>query len=168
MASRTIEKLFKENHSIKELHLNGDNERRFGPSLGANLLGLKENDTLEKLNITGNSIGDQGARIISEVLKSNIKLRSLDCDENEIGIEGYYSIHQVFSTGLNTTLHRFTYPTQDLETFNENIDANQRFGTIKRNMMEKEKQKDNLFQIVNEIMKLVKKFENNYSNSLEY
>ncbi|PKY41760.1 hypothetical protein RhiirA4_396451, partial [Rhizophagus irregularis] len=56
-ACEVIGKVFRENQSIRELHLNGDSERRFGPSLGISLSGLKDNDTLEKLYIKGNAIG---------------------------------------------------------------------------------------------------------------
>ncbi|CAG8817733.1 6399_t:CDS:2, partial [Gigaspora rosea] len=93
-----IGKLLKENNHIQELNLRGNSDRKWGPTLGPQLLGLEENTNLEKLNIEGNSIGDQGIKSLSEALKRNVSLKSLRIDSNEIGIEGYVSLHQVITS----------------------------------------------------------------------
>ncbi|CAG8668631.1 9698_t:CDS:1, partial [Funneliformis mosseae] len=161
-ACEAIGNLFKENKSIKRLDLHGESGRRFGSLLGESLSGLKENNTLEKLNIKGNAIGDNGAKVLSEALKFNKTLRALGCDENEIGIEGYSAIHKVLTNGLNMTLQQFSYPTQDLRTYNESLDAklmvNSRdtlFGPPTAKMSQRiaaEKQKGSFLEIVEEIM----------------
>jgi hypothetical protein len=164
-ACEIIGKIFNENRTLRELCLNGDNEKKFGPFLGINLFGLENNDTLEKLYIKGNSIGDQGAKVLSEVLKSNRKLKTLDIDENEIGIEGYSALNRVFKSGLNITVKNFIYPIQDLETYYEILAINQRelsFNppTLKRMALEREKKRVNLCKVLDEIMMSVKRFEN--------
>ncbi|GBC24533.2 leucine rich repeat protein [Rhizophagus irregularis DAOM 181602=DAOM 197198] len=159
-ACEVIGKVFRENQSIRELHLNGDSERRFGPSLGISLSGLKDNDTLEKLFIKGNAIGDRGALSLSEALKSNRKLKSLDIDENEIGIDGYSAINYVFTSGSNLSVKHFTYPIQDLETYENKRDLSFNPPTIKRMALEKEKRKANLRRVLDEIMDSIKQFNN--------
>ncbi|KAF2077179.1 hypothetical protein CYY_001500 [Polysphondylium violaceum] len=47
------------------------------------LLSLMKNQSLIKLDITGNGIGDQGALAISKVLWKNQTLKSLKCDGND-------------------------------------------------------------------------------------
>ncbi|CAB4397598.1 unnamed protein product [Rhizophagus irregularis] len=159
-ACEVIGKVFRENQSIRELHLNGDSERRFGPSLSISLSGLKDNDTLEKLYIKGNAIGDRGALSLSEALKSNRKLKSLDIDENEIGIDGYSAINYVFTSGSNLSVKHFTYPIQDLETYENKRDLSFNPPTIKRMALEKEKRKANLRRVLDEIMDSIKQFNN--------
>ncbi|CAG8817233.1 7135_t:CDS:2, partial [Racocetra persica] len=57
-------------------------DRQWGPSLGVQLTGLKTNDTLERLNISGNSISGPDVRLLNEVLKFNSRLKYLSIDEN--------------------------------------------------------------------------------------
>ncbi|CAI2175947.1 4100_t:CDS:10 [Funneliformis geosporum] len=175
-ACEAIGSLFRENKSIKGLDLHGESSRRFGSLLGKSLSGLKENNTLEKLNIKGNAISDHGAKVLSEVLKVNTKLRVLSCDENEIGIEGYSAIHKILTTGLNVTLQQFSYPTQDLRAHNESLDSKLTinsprdtiFGPPTAKMSQRiaaEKLKVNFREIVEEIMMAVDEHEESFSES---
>uniref|UniRef100_A0A6B2LRR1 Uncharacterized protein n=1 Tax=Arcella intermedia TaxID=1963864 RepID=A0A6B2LRR1_9EUKA len=46
------------------------------------------------MNLEGNKIGDAGARLISESLKSNSTLTSLNLERNQIGFAGAQSIFE--------------------------------------------------------------------------
>ncbi|CAG8747781.1 2218_t:CDS:1, partial [Ambispora leptoticha] len=156
--------LFKENKSIRELILRGEGNKRWGPSLGFALTNLEENSSLEKLIMRGNAIGDDGAKYLSQALKTNTRLRTLNIDENEIGIDGYISLHNVFSTHQNISLHEFTYPTQDVQTYVQNLDTKISIMYKESNLfsipttakisarMESERQKYSFHELVEEIM----------------
>ncbi|CAG8645710.1 17524_t:CDS:2 [Dentiscutata erythropus] len=169
-ACDVIGKLFKTNNHILELNLRGNSDRKWGPSLGTQLLELEDNAKLEKLNIEGNSIGDQGIKSLSEALKRNVSLKSLRIDRNEIGIEGYVSLHQVLISRQNTTLQNLGYPLKDLQTHNENLDAKLTTTSPISKTISKanqkiisEKQKGNFKQIIDEIMFIIE--ENSYKMS---
>ncbi|CAG8749347.1 11471_t:CDS:2, partial [Cetraspora pellucida] len=81
-ACAVIGKILKDNKCIKELNLRGEPDKQWGPSLGVQLTGLKTNNTLEKLNISGNSINGSDVRLLNEVLKFNSRLKYLSIDEN--------------------------------------------------------------------------------------
>ena len=49
---------------------------------------LEVNSTLQSLNLSWNSIGDEGAKALSEALKVNSTLQLLNLDGNNIGDEG--------------------------------------------------------------------------------
>ena len=51
--------------------------------------GIKENQTLEVLNIKGNMIGDDGIIVLAESLKDANRLTYLDISLNEIGPAGF-------------------------------------------------------------------------------
>ena len=53
---------------------------------------LKQNSSLEALNLDGTNIGAEGAREIAESLKQNSSLVKLNLGNNEIGIEGMREI----------------------------------------------------------------------------
>ncbi|CAG8667146.1 12881_t:CDS:2, partial [Cetraspora pellucida] len=153
-ACDVIGRLFRVNKSILELNLSGNLDRKWGPFLGSQLLGLEENTQLAKLNIEGNNIGDQGMKSLSEALKGNVSLKNLQIDKNEIGIEGYVSLHQVLISRQNTTLQSLGYPFKDLQTHDENLDAKLPMSPISKTSqkMVLEKQKVNFKQIIDEIM----------------
>ncbi|CAG8811620.1 26814_t:CDS:2, partial [Dentiscutata erythropus] len=67
---------------INELILRGEPDKQWGPSLGVQLSGLETNETLERLNISGNSIGGPDIKLLNEVLKLNSRLKYLSIDEN--------------------------------------------------------------------------------------
>lgn len=54
--------------------------------------GLKDNSTLQILNIKGNIIGDDGCVLLAESLVGNKKLLKLDISLNEIGSTGFQAI----------------------------------------------------------------------------
>jgi len=67
--------------------------------------GLKENSTLELLNIKGNIIGDDGCVFLAKALVGNKALKDLDISLNEIGPMGFQAICDVLST---TKIENFT------------------------------------------------------------
>ncbi|RIB10653.1 hypothetical protein C2G38_2250628 [Gigaspora rosea] len=165
-ACDVIGKLLKENNHIQELNLRGNSDRKWGPTLGPQLLGLEENTNLEKLNIEGNSIGDQGIKSLSEALKRNVSLKSLRIDSNEIGIEGYVSLHQVITSRQNTIIQSLGYPLKDLRTHNEILDLkviNASPITKANQKIISQKQKVNFKQIIDEILFSIE--ENSYKMS---
>ena len=64
---------------------------------------IKVNKTLQKLDISNNSISDDGAAAISDSLKFNISLQELDMSYNEITNVGAKMIGEAIK--VNTTLH---------------------------------------------------------------
>ncbi|CAG8833256.1 25532_t:CDS:2, partial [Gigaspora margarita] len=158
-ACDVIGKLLRENNHIQELNLRGNSDRKWGPTLGPQLLGLEDNTNLEKLNIEGNSIGDQGIKSLSEALKRNSSLKSLRIDR-------YVSLHQVITSRQNTTIQSLGYPLKDLRTHNEILDAkiiNASPITKANQKIISQKQKVNFKQIIDEILFAIE--ENSYKMS---
>lgn len=60
--------------------------------------GIKENSTLEVLNIKGNIIGDDGCILLSESLVGNKSLKEIDISLNEIGPTGFQALCEVLQT----------------------------------------------------------------------
>ena len=63
---------------------------------------LKKNCTLTSINLSDNSIGNEGARAIAQSLEKNCTLTSINLSDNSIGNEGAKAIAQALKT--NTTL----------------------------------------------------------------
>ncbi|KAG0010688.1 hypothetical protein BGZ81_002607, partial [Podila clonocystis] len=63
---------------------------------------LKTNSTLTTLNLQSNSIGDNGAQALSEALKSNSALITLDLWSNSIGDSGAQALSEALK--INSTL----------------------------------------------------------------
>ncbi len=51
--------------------------------------GLKQNSTLEVLNIRGNIIGDEGCVLIAQALQGNERIKEIDISLNEVGPTGF-------------------------------------------------------------------------------
>jgi len=63
---------------------------------------LKQNSSLQHIDLCGNHIGDEGAKAFAEALKVNSTLRKLDLINNKIGEEGAYALRDALM--VNTTL----------------------------------------------------------------
>ncbi|XP_031561973.1 F-actin-uncapping protein LRRC16A-like isoform X3 [Actinia tenebrosa] len=72
---------------------------------------LGTNETLTTLDISGNGIGDDGARILAKALQLNSKLRTLILDRNGITHRGYGDIAAALER--NHTLHSIPFPLHD-------------------------------------------------------
>jgi hypothetical protein len=104
---RALQKMFRENHTIVELDLSGDDSRlaasKFGPGINAALLGLAHNSALQVLRMEKQKLGRLGASALAEVLLSNKTLTELHCDNNEIPLQGLTDIVDSLEN-TNTTL----------------------------------------------------------------
>ncbi|KAK3746399.1 hypothetical protein QZH41_018212, partial [Actinostola sp. cb2023] len=72
---------------------------------------LGTNESLIKLDISGNSIGDDGARILAKALQLNSKLRTLVVDKNNISHRGFSVIAAALES--NYTLYSIPSPLYD-------------------------------------------------------
>ena len=96
-----LSECLKEDDTLQELNLSYNKIT----SEGAKMIGeaIKENKILQKLDICGNSISDDGAAAISDGLKCNISLQELNMSSNNIASEGAKLIAEAIK--VNTTLH---------------------------------------------------------------
>jgi hypothetical protein len=89
---RALQKMFRDNHTIVELDLSGDDSRlaasKFGPGINNALLGLAHNSAIQILRMEKQKLGLLGAGALAEVLHSNKTLTELHCDNNEIPLQG--------------------------------------------------------------------------------
>ena len=67
---------------------------------------MKQNTSIKNLWLAGNKLGDEGARILSDMLKENTTLTELSLRDNSVGSEGV--VH------LENSLH-FNYSLQGLD-----------------------------------------------------
>ena len=97
-----LSECLKEDDTLQELNLSHNKIT----SEGAKMIGeaIKENKILQKLDIRGNSISDDGAAAISDGLKCNISLQKLDMSSNKITNEGAKMIGKAIK--VNTTLRK--------------------------------------------------------------
>ena len=95
-----LSECLKEEDTLQELNLWFEGITSEGARLIAEA--IKVNKTLKKLNIRGNSISDDGATAISDGLKSNNSLQELNMSSNHITSEGAKKIAEAIK--VNTTL----------------------------------------------------------------
>ena len=70
---------------------------------------LRVNTSLTSLNLPGNSIGDEGASSLSEALRVNTSLTSLDLSNNSIGVEGASSLSEALRVNTSLTSLNLRY-----------------------------------------------------------
>jgi hypothetical protein len=63
---------------------------------------LKTNTTISTLDLRDNDIGDQGARTLSDALKTNTTISTLDLSDNDIGDQGARALSDALK--INTTI----------------------------------------------------------------
>ncbi|KYB28825.1 Leucine-rich repeat-containing protein 16A-like Protein [Tribolium castaneum] len=73
---------------------------------------LGDNKSLETLDISGNLIGDSGARLLAKALQINNKLKTIVLDRNNITLQGYHDI--AYALESNRTLHYIPFPIFDV------------------------------------------------------
>ncbi|KAI8065448.1 hypothetical protein BC940DRAFT_276051 [Gongronella butleri] len=118
---RALAMVLERNTAIRQLKITMTTRRlsnlavkHIGPGVYAALAGLKQNRTLQHLDLTGMEIGDHGATALSDVLAHNATLRTLAIDDNKITIDGYKALVTALKT--NTTLVELPKPTHDIRT----------------------------------------------------
>jgi len=104
--------LVRDSSTLTTIHLCG-NEYTSGP-LGMRILSeaLKANSSLTSLNLYGNKIGNLGLGKLSEAIRVNRKLLSLNLEANEIGNEGI--IHLADALTHNSTLIRLNLSSNNI------------------------------------------------------
>ncbi|XP_055315932.1 F-actin-uncapping protein LRRC16A isoform X4 [Sitodiplosis mosellana] len=73
---------------------------------------LGSNQSLQKLDISGNLMGDIGARLLAKALQINNKLRSISFDRNNITLQGYNDI--VYALENNFSMRNILFPVFDI------------------------------------------------------
>ncbi|KAK0424292.1 hypothetical protein QR680_008595 [Steinernema hermaphroditum] len=85
---------------------------RLGNHLSVILNTLGVASTLRKLDISGNDLGNFGARLLAKALQINVSLRELIIDRNQITSDGFADI--AHSLRLNNTIVCLPYPLVDV------------------------------------------------------
>ncbi|XP_019870285.2 F-actin-uncapping protein LRRC16A isoform X1 [Aethina tumida] len=73
---------------------------------------LGDNKSLETLDISGNMIGDSGARLLAKALQINSKLKTIIYDRNNITLQGYNDI--AYALESNKTVQYMPFPIFDI------------------------------------------------------
>ncbi|KAG5893782.1 hypothetical protein JTB14_005447 [Gonioctena quinquepunctata] len=72
----------------------------------------RDNKSLESLDISGNLIGDSGARLLAKALQINNKLKTIIYDRNNITLQGYHDI--AYALESNSTVQYMPFPIYDV------------------------------------------------------
>ncbi|CAG8477853.1 12887_t:CDS:2 [Ambispora leptoticha] len=140
-----FKKVLAENHILLALNLAGGGEgTRFGPKLGKVLDGLKKNKTLQKLDLTGNCFGDEGAEKLSDSLYVNTSLREIGIDDNSI--EGVGFVKLSASISANKTIVHMPKPVKDLAAYYTALQTELQKITRELSTAEYASKADNLFK----------------------
>lgn len=75
---------------------------------------LGSNQSLQTLDITGNQMGDVGARLLAKALQINTRLKTIHLDRNGISIQGYTDI--TYALQSNYSMRHIPFPTYDLQS----------------------------------------------------
>ncbi|KAJ3663512.1 hypothetical protein Zmor_007767 [Zophobas morio] len=73
---------------------------------------LGDNKSLETLDISGNLIGDSGARLLAKALQINNKLKTVVIDRNNITLQGYHDL--AYALESNRTVQYIPFPIFDV------------------------------------------------------
>ncbi|KAI8099890.1 uncharacterized protein BX664DRAFT_355264 [Halteromyces radiatus] len=105
---RVLASVFERNTTLRELKLNMTSARNKEgcANIGKGIVdaidaGLKQNRSLERLELNGVGIGDVGASVLANVMTVNRVLQSLHIDENKITIDGYRALVAAFEAGTS-------------------------------------------------------------------
>ncbi|XP_075169303.1 capping protein regulator and myosin 1 linker 1 leucine rich repeat protein isoform X3 [Haematobia irritans] len=93
---------------------------------------LGSNQSLQKLDISGNYMGDVGARLLAKALQINNKLRAIYLDKNNITLQGYADI--VYALENNYSMRCIPFPVFDIAPHLKNHP--EKTDTIMRKMQE--------------------------------
>merc|ERR1719342_1210810 len=74
---------------------------------------LGSNQCLQVLDISGNGMGDVGARLLAKALQINTRLRTVLLDRNNITLQGYQDI--TYALQSNFSMRHIPFPTFDLQ-----------------------------------------------------
>ena len=98
----TLAEMLKENRTLQHMNVSNNSIGVGGVTALAEM--LKENRTLQHMNVSSNSIGDGGATALVEMLKENRTLQQLDVSNNSIGDGGATALAEMLKE--NRTLQQ--------------------------------------------------------------
>lgn len=99
----------KEDFQLQELVLA---ENRLKTDLHNFINALGSNQHLQMLDITGNLMGDIGARLLAKALQINNKLKTIALDRNNFTLQGYADI--VYALENNFSVRNMPFPLHDI------------------------------------------------------
>ncbi|XP_052861645.1 F-actin-uncapping protein LRRC16A [Anopheles cruzii] len=99
----------KEDFQLQELVLA---ENRLKTDLHNFINALGSNQHLQLLDITGNLMGDIGARLLAKALQINNKLKTIALDRNNVSLQGYADI--VYALENNFSVRNMPFPLHDI------------------------------------------------------
>ncbi|KAI7855811.1 hypothetical protein BDC45DRAFT_534149 [Circinella umbellata] len=107
---RVLTRLFERNKVLKELTFRSSTPL-LGKAISQALSGLKHNRCLERLDLTGLELGDDGAQALADVLEHNRTLQALQIDQNMTTINGFRALTASIP---KSTLIELSRPYKDL------------------------------------------------------
>ncbi|XP_058167259.1 F-actin-uncapping protein LRRC16A [Anopheles ziemanni] len=99
----------KDDFQLQELVLA---ENRLKTDLHNFINALGSNQHLQMLDITGNLMGDIGARLLAKALQINNKLKTIALDRNNVTLQGYADI--VYALENNFSVRNMPFPLHDI------------------------------------------------------
>ncbi|KAH8394923.1 hypothetical protein KR222_010980, partial [Zaprionus bogoriensis] len=93
---------------------------------------LGSNQSLTKLDISGNFMGDVGARLLAKALQINNRLRTIYLDKNNVTLQGYADI--VYALEHNHSMRTIPFPVFDIAPHLKNHP--EKTDTVMRKMQE--------------------------------
>ncbi|XP_063801322.1 capping protein, Arp2/3 and myosin-I linker protein 3-like [Pseudophryne corroboree] len=106
---RIVQLLQDEDCPLQSLSL-ADSRLKSGTNIILNALGV--NSSLTKIDISGNAIGDTGAKLLAKALQMNIKLRTLIWDRNNTTAVGFLDVADAMAR--NFSLMSMPFPISDI------------------------------------------------------
>ena len=108
--ANALVEVLKENRTLEQLDVSWNSIGQGGATTLAEM--LKENRTLQLLDVSGNTIGQGGATALAEMLKENRTLQQLNVGTNSIGQGGATALAQMLKE--NRTLEQLNVSTNSI------------------------------------------------------
>ena len=106
-----VQLLQDEETAVQKLNLS---DCKLKTELGNVINALGSNQCLQHLDISGNMMGDSGARLLAKALQINTRLRTINLDRNQISLQGYTDI--TYALNSNYAMRHIPFPTFDLQS----------------------------------------------------
>jgi hypothetical protein len=119
----------KDDFQLAELYIS---ENKLKTDIHNFINALGSNQHLQVLDITGNLMGDMGARLLAKALQINNKLKTIIMDRNAITLQGYSDI--VYALENNYSLRHIPFPLFDISPSLKNHP--ERTDTVMRKLQE--------------------------------
>jgi len=106
-----VQLIQEEDSSLQKLNLS---DCRLKTDLNNVINALGSNQCIQILDISGNGMGDVGARLLAKALQINTRLKTIYLDRNNITLQGYQDI--TYALQSNFSMRHIPFPTYDLLT----------------------------------------------------